>query len=85
MPTGLSILRVQRQIFLTAERKSSRRTADATAKQSRLALTTRSEGQGNSDEDRRKKSQLIGRDGKNLVVIRRAVKRFFSVNDVKVV
>jgi len=37
------------------------------------------------DSDRRVKSQIVGRDGKNLAVIKRAVQRFFPVQDVKVV
>src|SRR3989338_2880361 len=37
------------------------------------------------DSDRRVKSQIIGRDGKNLALIKRAVQRFFPVQDVKVV
>jgi transcription termination/antitermination protein NusA len=36
------------------------------------------------DSNRMLKSKLIGRDSKNLVVIRRAVQRFFPVNDIKV-
>jgi len=37
------------------------------------------------DNNKKTKSLLIGRDGKNLRLTNRAVKRFFSVNDVKVV
>ena len=37
------------------------------------------------DSSKKIKSQLIGRDGKNLVLLNRAVKRFFNVNEVKVV
>ena len=37
------------------------------------------------DPNKKTKSLLIGRDGKNLKLINRAVKRFFSVDDVKVI
>jgi len=37
------------------------------------------------DDDRKTKSLLIGRDAKNLKLLNRAVKRFFSVEEVKVI
>lgn len=37
------------------------------------------------DESRKTKSLLIGRGGKNIKLLNRAVKRFFSINEVKVV
>ena|SRR3989338_10032907 len=37
------------------------------------------------DSSRKVKSQLIGRDGKNLAVVKRAVQRFFPGKEVKVV
>jgi NusA-like KH domain protein len=37
------------------------------------------------DQSRKTKSLLIGRDSKNLKLINRAVKRFFSIKEVKVV
>lgn len=37
------------------------------------------------DENRKTKSLLIGRDGKNIKLLNRAVKRFFSVEEVKIV
>jgi N utilization substance protein A len=37
------------------------------------------------DDDRKTKSLLIGRDAKNLKLLNRAVKRFFNVEEVKVV
>ncbi|MFH0701823.1 MAG: NusA-like transcription termination signal-binding factor [Candidatus Woesearchaeota archaeon] len=37
------------------------------------------------DENRKTKSLLIGRDGKNLKLLNRAVKRFFNIEEVKVV
>jgi N utilization substance protein A len=37
------------------------------------------------DDNRKTKSLLIGRDGKNLRLLNRAVKRFFNVEEVKVV
>ncbi|MBI4980499.1 NusA-like transcription termination signal-binding factor [Candidatus Woesearchaeota archaeon] len=36
------------------------------------------------DESRKTKSLLIGRGGKNIKLLNRAVKRFFSINEVKV-
>lgn len=36
------------------------------------------------DSSRKVKSQLIGRDGKNLAVVKRAVQRFFPGKEVKV-
>jgi N utilization substance protein A len=37
------------------------------------------------DENKKTKSLLIGRNGKNLKIINRAVKRFFNVEEVKVI
>jgi len=37
------------------------------------------------DENRKTKSLLIGRDGKNLKILNRAVKRFFNVDEVKII
>jgi len=37
------------------------------------------------DENRKTKSLLIGRDGRNLKLLNRAVKRFFNIEDVRVV
>ena len=37
------------------------------------------------DNNRKTKSLIIGRDGKNLSLLNRAVKRFFPVEEVKVV
>jgi len=37
------------------------------------------------DENRKTKSLLIGRDGKNLRLLNRAVKRFFNVDEVKII
>ena len=37
------------------------------------------------DDNRKTKSLLIGRDGRNLRLLNRAVKRFFNVDEVKVV
>ncbi|MFA6461808.1 MAG: NusA-like transcription termination signal-binding factor [Candidatus Woesearchaeota archaeon] len=37
------------------------------------------------DENRKTKSLLIGRDGKNLKLLNRAVKRFFNIEEVKII
>jgi N utilization substance protein A len=37
------------------------------------------------DDNRKTKSLLIGRDGRNIKLLNRAVKRFFNVDEVKVV
>ena len=37
------------------------------------------------DDSKKTKSLLIGRDGKNLILVNRAVKRFFDVKEVKVI
>lgn len=37
------------------------------------------------DESKKTKSLLIGREGRNLKLLNRAVRRFFNVNEVKVV
>lgn len=37
------------------------------------------------DSSKKTKSLLIGRDGKNLTLLNRAIKRFFSIKDVKVI
>ena len=37
------------------------------------------------DSSRKTKSLLIGRGGKNLKLINRAVKRFFNINEVKII
>lgn len=37
------------------------------------------------DDNKKTKSLLIGREGRNLKLLNRAVRRFFSVNEVKVI
>ena len=37
------------------------------------------------DNNKKTKSLLIGRDGKNLKILNRAVKRFFNVDEVKII